>query len=670
MAMRPAMAALGCYACRNAVLKAVLGGAAPGIRTFATQSPHRLQGAARPFLDSRRQHSTRVEAGESTVIAEEETSGQGEDNAKSQWFLEVEPPRHAPSLHKPTLPTIPEDAPTLFEPMMKYIYEDMGLDDLAFLDLRDLDPPAALGPNLIMLFGTARSERHLHIASGRFVRWLRRNYKVDAKADGLIGAGELKTKLRRLRKKAKLMGTNTMIIPGGDNGLSTGWVCVNFSAEEGATGEAVSYDESGRFSGFGSCQTGTTIVIQCMTESRRNELDLETLWQETLRHSLEQGKKIRGEGLSDPGELDRLVTSRVQLAPGSVAAQWNGFVKAAQQQRPFSTSARRLRAQIPNLVGQPYETPIADIMPRSSMLDSTHSPSAEVFRQRIDAVLHRGMRTSLETVENTITDVLRTDAPIPASERLALVDDILRNSHERGMAIDSGRMLIMMLTSIVISPAYDEDMARAQKNLELLLTERQAIRFAQSGAAIPEDLTVALMSAYAQRKQWNRFWDTFRSRARFLRPRSTIVYECVFRSILASRDSKFCRENLGWVYAGMVFEEPYVPVIGSLYESLKACILLADRNAEEMLHGALGADLLDGEKKRVMRREFIRLLKEVEGKRDLHAGMEAREHEASPVEAEPAKASAEDPEQQTISEEQQVEASKQLQAALQAQRRP
>src|SRR5690606_2413854 len=106
------------------------------------------------------------------------------------------------------LPTIPPGSPDILEPVVKYVYEEMGLDDLDLLDLRDFDPPPALGQNLIMLFGTARSERHLHVASGRLVRWLRYNYKLEADADGLIGPGELKTKLRRLRRKAKLLGSN------------------------------------------------------------------------------------------------------------------------------------------------------------------------------------------------------------------------------------------------------------------------------------------------------------------------------------------------------------------------------------------------------------------------------------------------------------------------------
>ncbi|KAG6251716.1 ATPase synthesis protein 25 mitochondrial [Claviceps purpurea] len=276
----------------------------------------------------------------------EESSSAEQSTGPKPWFLEVEAPSHPPSLHTPKLPEAPAGSPALITPMIKYIFEDMGLDEIALLDLRDLDPPAALGPNLIMLFATARSERHLHVCSGRFVRWLGRNYKVNAKADGLIGAGELKTKLRRLRKKAKLMGTNTMMVPDGDNGISTGWVCVNFSTSDEPADETASFDDSGRLSGFGTVSTGTTVVVQCMTESRRSQLDLIPLWRGILKRNLEANMKIRGQGFQDPKDLEALVSSKFQLPEEpeieGAAAQWANLQQAsAQQHRYFSTSARR-----------------------------------------------------------------------------------------------------------------------------------------------------------------------------------------------------------------------------------------------------------------------------------------------------------------------------------------
>lgn len=174
------------------------------------------------------------------------------------------------------------------EPLVKHVSEDLGLDDLTLLDLRELDPPPALGPDLIMLFGTARSERHLHVSADRLVRWLR-GYGISAKADGLLGRNELKTRLRRQARKAKLLG-NAGVTRGGDDGISTGWICVNLGTIGGSDTETVILDEKGRPTGFGVSQMGTTVVIQFMTSSRRAELDLETLWLGKLRRSQEKNE--------------------------------------------------------------------------------------------------------------------------------------------------------------------------------------------------------------------------------------------------------------------------------------------------------------------------------------------------------------------------------------------
>ncbi|KAG7287531.1 ATPase synthesis protein 25 mitochondrial [Staphylotrichum longicolle] len=137
------------------------------------------------------------------------------------WYLQVEAPRHPTLLHEPApLPEIPDESPKLMEPLLKYVADELGLDELSLLDLREMEPPPALGPNLLMVFGTARSERHLHVSADRLVRWLR-GRGITATADGLLGRNELKTKLRRIARKAKLLG-NAGVPRGGDDGISTG----------------------------------------------------------------------------------------------------------------------------------------------------------------------------------------------------------------------------------------------------------------------------------------------------------------------------------------------------------------------------------------------------------------------------------------------------------------
>lgn len=512
--------------------------------------------------------------------------------------------------------------------MIKYVYEDMGLDDLALLDLRELDPPAALGRDLIMLFATARSERHLHVASGRFVRWLRRNHKIDAKADGLIGPGELKMKLRRLRKRAKLSGTNALMVRGGDNGLSTGWVCVNFSSGESGLGTTASYDADGRYSGFGAPQTGTTIVVQCMTELRRSELDLETLWRGKLRESFEQGRRIKGEPAADRAALDELVASKVQLTPGSSTSQWQALRQASQQQRYFSTLARRLQAQAAaHATVNGTERHVAGAP--KPCTDATENEFAHL-RREVNALHARASPLSQETFESLVTSALRVGSRATASERLALVDELLLTGQERGLVIDSGEMMINLIVSMIMSPAYDNHMARVQKNLELVLAEK---RFTPR-----ESQVLQLMSAYARRGQWEQFWETFRWPARILMPRSADVYALAFHLLADTKDAKLCREAVSRVYVDMRREEPPVQPEGAVYESLKACVLVAEPRAEEWVHNEpVRGGLTVRRRRKIERNEFVQVLQDAQT--GIGYGKAAQEEE-------PPSASLKQPEQQ------------------------
>lgn len=132
--------------------------------------------------------------------------------------------------------------------MLEYLSVDTGLDDLTLLDLRSLDPPPALGANLLMVLGTARSVKHLNISADRFCRWLRSNYKLRPYADGLLGRNELKLKLRRKARRMRLAASvgNTMYEKGGgaDDGITTGWICVNVGQVE--EGHAKDVPEQGR----------------------------------------------------------------------------------------------------------------------------------------------------------------------------------------------------------------------------------------------------------------------------------------------------------------------------------------------------------------------------------------------------------------------------------------
>ena len=196
--------------------------------------------------------------------------------------------------------------------MLHHISSDLGLDDLSLLDLREIDPPPALGANLMMIIGTARSEKHLHVSADRFCRWLRTTHKLAPYADGLLGRGELRLKLKRKNRRARMLNSvgasdrsNT------DDGIRTGWVCVNIGQiEDGRVAEHDDMElEDGDYVGFGSANSGVKMVVQMLTEEKREELDLETFWGQALGRYTRRRDRIAMAGQQTPSPSETLSTS-------------------------------------------------------------------------------------------------------------------------------------------------------------------------------------------------------------------------------------------------------------------------------------------------------------------------------------------------------------------------
>ncbi|CAJ0541493.1 Ff.00g080780.m01.CDS01 [Fusarium sp. VM40] len=625
MLRRPVAAALSCRCCQSAIIRAVVSRpATSSFRTLPQTTSRQLPGLATRFFSDARINDPIVEKDDSVVFSPSDTLDTAAESAESEdvpWFLEVEPPRHPQNQHAVELPKIPEGAPEVLEPMVKYIFEDMGLDEISLMDMRDLDPPAALGPNLIMLFATARSERHLHISSGRFVRWLKKHHSISARADGLIGPGELRTKLRRLRKKAKLMGTNTAIVPGGDNGISTGWVCVNFSSNGDNIDEAAKIDDSGRFSGFGAPQTGTTVVIQCMTEARRAELDLESLWQTILKKSIRENKQARGEKIGSPEELEQLLASKVQLPRSESAPQWQALQKASKQKRSYTTSARRLAPDLARNETVNSFDGLA-VEENDTLGETEKSLQLDQVRARFEDIQLVGLPLSQEQLHGYLHDALTARAEEPAAgTRLAFVDQILWTAEERGMEIWTDNMFVTLIESAMLSPSYGQpELERAQKNLESLMLQKDC---QLDGLG-----TFRLMEAYESREDWPRFWDAFRRPPLYKMSRGEKLYTCVYRALERTDDQMMCIENLRWVYNDMLNEPEHVEFTGRLYRALKSCITIADPASPHLVDKR--ADDFDYmryyAKRRLAIREYVLMLRDVEARRIQAVEQIARTH--------------------------------------------
>lgn len=246
---------------------------------------------------------------ESQESLQDEQSREKESNPETDssipWYLQVDPPQRPsrPLSERQRLPELPIDPPPLLQPMVEYISLDLGLDDLLIFDLRKIDPPPALGTNLLMVLGTARSEKHLHVSADRFCRWLRTTHKLSPFADGLLGRGELKLKLRRKARRARLLSSvGSAETSTADDGLRSGWVCVNVGMIDDGGATVEENTESEGFVGFGGQVAGARVVIQMLTEEKREELELEELWRGMLaRQERREARRLTNQ---DEGLLD------------------------------------------------------------------------------------------------------------------------------------------------------------------------------------------------------------------------------------------------------------------------------------------------------------------------------------------------------------------------------
>ncbi|KAK5121765.1 hypothetical protein LTR85_004640 [Meristemomyces frigidus] len=248
----------------------------------------------------------------------EEAQEQPQEEPTVPWYLRVRPQpeeqTESPMAARQRLPDLPDHPPPLLQPILEHVSVQLGMDDLSLLDLRNLDPPPALGSNLIMIVGTARSEKHLHVSADRLCRWLRSEpYFLSPFADGLLGRNELKLKMRRKAKRSRLMaGVGSKSTGDGeiDEGIRTGWVCVNVGLVEGGElpeAAAERQQRADNIVGFGTQTGGSRIVVQMMTEEKRGEIDLEKLWTGILNRSkkekaapekdVEAEEKEAGEGV-------------------------------------------------------------------------------------------------------------------------------------------------------------------------------------------------------------------------------------------------------------------------------------------------------------------------------------------------------------------------------------
>lgn len=610
-------------------------------RLYSAQQPSTAEDAeAQPIAEP----TNEAEKQSVPALAASQNQSTGDQAQEKPWYLQEEPPRHptlVPELQP--LPDVPRNSPAILTPLVKFAAEDLGLDDLNLMDLRTLDPPPALGPSLIMLFGTARSDRHLHIAARSLKRWLL-DHGVNADADGLLGRNEYKTKLRRKQRKAKLLGTSATAL-GGDDGISTGWICVNL----GTIGSAVHHEmpletTDGKFAGFGARQTGvTTIVVQIMTESKRRDLDLETLWSRILARtgndSLVEDDLEYVEADTHPNELSIFTEGG---SPKTFATP--------SQRRFLSTSCRR-----PSPPGQPAQvTDPPTRSPAADNVDISLEPVSYINAKIIELEQLQALFASLSYADATEAlggpskeghpskfslqwrSAIRFLPPeqswrfrlwfCAAGRKLGLQDftlsrlrDIFQEMELIGVICQREHFL-ELLQAVYLQPANDEQPLDEPSELALDIlnamfergepiiatdvvvtiieslarAESQGVRQLALQAVLEkfllqadlsymgEDALARLLDAYAVQDNWERWWDIWRMPPKHQQPRSARLYVQLWSTMAASNHQRRCREAIRQCFHEMLNEEPQVNPNGHVKEALEACIRVADPAAEEI----------------------------------------------------------------------------------------
>ncbi|KAK4494357.1 hypothetical protein PRZ48_014655 [Zasmidium cellare] len=350
---------LACHSCRQWMLRSFISSIGGSVvqpssrRAFSAPSIRLNEARERVQKEEREEQGAIDTDGKYAPLEDGQESAQDgqEQTTHVPWYLQVESPipeQENVVSARQKIPDLPEHPPPILQPLLERISVELGMDDLSLLDLRGLDPPPALGANLLMIVGTARSEKHLHFSADKLCRWLRSEHHLTPYADGLLGRQELKLKMRRRAKRSRLLsavGAKATADSELDEGIRTGWICVNLGRVEGGDlpKSEKQLAQEANVVGFGTQTSGARIVVQLLTEEKRGEIDLEKLWTAVMKKSTRE-EALR-EKEEDEGTEEEQPEQQSTPAPQPDAfglPQRPAF--AQQQARAFHTSSRRALA--------------------------------------------------------------------------------------------------------------------------------------------------------------------------------------------------------------------------------------------------------------------------------------------------------------------------------------
>ncbi|KAJ9627623.1 ATPase synthesis protein 25, mitochondrial [Taxawa tesnikishii (nom. ined.)] len=514
------------------------------------------------------------------------------------WYLQVNPPvaqQFHPLSERQRLPDLPPTPPPLLKPLLEHISVDLGLDDLSLLDLRSLDPPPALGANLLMIIGTARSEKHLHVSADRLCRWLRSTHQLSPYADGLLGRNELKLKMRRKAKRTRLLSAVGAKATGEgevDDGIRTGWVCVNVGRVEGGVLEEhkeVEADESKGFVGFGGRNDGARIVVQMMTDEKRGQIDLEALWNGILRRANKAKESEKQDKEADESqEGQRLLENPVQPTKRQIAKGYGSSPllsgphvsssQQAQQARAFHTSARRLA------LGSDHAVLLDQEGSKRQMLDHLKAMEPQAA---LEALGKGGNdRDSTLFLQSFYNQMPR----FPSQSDWQCHLELHCYGHQLGHMGYTPLSLISQLEEMHLACLIPDEetymlILRTLLPPAGLLTKRtdgspDSLKLNKS---LIKKLTLSTFRSQASTLNWSDFWGTWSSFPRRFLSRPEAAYATILSRVAETGHQRAAIRALRTVVPDMPREEPAVELKGEVAESVMKCLSVAEPKAEAFL---------------------------------------------------------------------------------------
>jgi len=179
----------------------------------------------------------------------------GEDVAEDSvpWYLRDDSSSPLLETKKVELPVVPDHAPTTVQTFLELLSDEYGLEDIELFDLTQLDPDneyhADNQPSDYMIICTGKSEKHIYKASNELRTYIKHNFDLIPKIEGMASNSKTPAARRRMLRRAR----KGPLATDNDYGRTpNSWVM---------------------------CDTVVNnICIHILTESRRNELNLESLW--------------------------------------------------------------------------------------------------------------------------------------------------------------------------------------------------------------------------------------------------------------------------------------------------------------------------------------------------------------------------------------------------------